>query len=218
MADLEPLALLRRSAADVALNLALQEPAGVELARDAASLRQTIGQLRRHLEGRAVDALPSPAVDGQEVYYLAATGIEWHLRYDAASEKWRYLGGADLYDEDGGTETTFSGTVGWVNAPTAQTELTLALAGVYDVHATAMYQANGTAGVAAIGVAITAAGTPGSPEQTAQSFGANEYGSLHCAGRLTVTAGQAVRMRFQVPHTGYAVAHRALFVRPVLLG
>lgn len=202
----------------MSLSLALQEPAGVELARDAASLRQTVGQLRRFLEGRAVDALPAAPFDGQEAYYLAATGIEWHLRWDGASSKWRFLGGPDLYDEDGGTETTFSGTVGWVNAPTSQTELTLALAGTYDVHATAMFQANGTAGVAAIGVAITASGTPGSPEQTAQSFGANEYGSLHAAGRLVVTAGQAVRMRFQVPHTGYAVAHRALFVRPVLLG
>lgn len=202
----------------MALSVPLRDPSGSDWKADAQILRENLAWERRYLQGREVTALPTGPFDGQEVYYLAGTNTRWHLRYDLAAAKWEFLGGADLYDEDGSTETTFSGTVGWVNAPSAQTELTLAIAGVYDVHATAMFQANGTAGVAAIGVAITATGTPGTPEQTAQSFAANEYGSLHCAGRLTVTAGQAVRMRFQVPHTGYAIAHRALFARPYLLG
>lgn len=205
----------------MALSVPLRDPAGRALEADAQVLREDLAWLRGHLGGREVTALPSSPVDGQEVYYVAAAGppaIEWHLRYDKTTAKWRFLGGADLYDEDGGTETTFSGAGSWVNAPTNQTEITLAIAGTYDVHATCQMNANGTAGVGAMGVAITASGTPSTPESTAQSFAANDYGSLKASGRLVVTAGQLVRIRYQVAHTGWNIAHRALFARPVLLG
>lgn len=205
----------------MALDLSgIRDPRGASVADDAQILREALATVRRLIGGREVTALPSSPFDGQEVYYVAdsGAGVEWHLRYDKATAKWRFLGGAALYDEDGGTETTFSGAGAWVNAPTNQTELTLALAGVYDVSATCQMQANGTAGTGAMGVAITAGGTPGSPESTGQSFAANDYGSLAAAGRLTVTAGQVVRIRYQVAHTGWNIAHRALFARPVLIG
>jgi hypothetical protein len=49
-----------------------------------------------------VTALPSSAVDGQEVYLLVddASGVMWHMRYRSAApatQKWEFLGGLPLY-------------------------------------------------------------------------------------------------------------------------
>jgi hypothetical protein len=45
-----------------------------------------------------VTALPTSPVDGAECYFVAdaANGCLWHLRYDAASAKWEFLGGSPL--------------------------------------------------------------------------------------------------------------------------
>jgi hypothetical protein len=49
-----------------------------------------------------VTALPSSAIDGQEVYLLVdnANGVIWHMRYRAGgpdTQKWEFLGGLPLY-------------------------------------------------------------------------------------------------------------------------
>jgi len=63
-------------------------------------------------------SLPSPAVDGQEIYYRAdsTNGIMWHLRYrnafngGSATYPWEYLGGPPLNKQSHATETTTSTT------------------------------------------------------------------------------------------------------------
>jgi len=69
-------------------------------------------------------ALPSGAVDGQEIYYAAssASSVIWHLRYRSAARNssgaWEYLGGNSLMDGPKGELLTASTTyVGLTNGP-----------------------------------------------------------------------------------------------------
>lgn len=67
--------------------------------------------------------LPAVPFDGQEVYYQAAPGIIWHLRYNAASvsaQKWEFLGGAPMEDD-----TPVDGTL--AGQPITQVKATRAL-------------------------------------------------------------------------------------------
>lgn len=57
-----------------------------------------------------VSALPVAPIDGQEIYFqtvaMAADGICWHLRYNAASSslyKWEFIGGSALENDSMGT-------------------------------------------------------------------------------------------------------------------
>lgn len=57
-----------------------------------------------------VTALPTPATDGQECYYLAdaTNGVVWHLRYRAGSastHKWEFVGGAPVSRGPEGSST-----------------------------------------------------------------------------------------------------------------
>src|SRR4029077_6270634 len=99
---------------------------------------------------RLVTSLPSPAVDGQEVYYVAEepNGIVWHLRYRAASissYKWECVGGPPLLAEHGADSVGFT-AVSYANT-TPVVVIMVPLAGVYDVeHSCVLYNntPNGT--------------------------------------------------------------------------
>lgn len=86
-----------------------------------------------------VTSLPSNAIDGQEVRYLAdnTNGIIWNLRYRAGSSsayKWEFIGGPSLsaFVSAVGQQTTTS-TFQDLSGPT----ITLPLAGDYDLYADA---------------------------------------------------------------------------------
>jgi hypothetical protein len=83
-------------------------------------------------------SLPSPAADGQEIYYRAnsADGVIWHLRYrnafngGNATYPWEFIGGSQLSALQAADLTTTSTTyVSDANSPS----ITLPLAGDYDV-------------------------------------------------------------------------------------
>lgn len=80
-----------------------------------------------------VTSLPSNAIDGQEVRYLAdnTNGIIWNFRYRAGSSssyKWEFIGGAPLYSAgSGGITTTSTSWVFWSTSP----NITVPFAGDY---------------------------------------------------------------------------------------
>ena len=94
-----------------------------------------------------VASLPSNAIDGQEVRYLAdnTNGIIWNFRYRAGSPssyKWEFIGGSPLlgYVASVGQQTT-TGTWQNLSGPSA----TIPLAGDYDLAIEAGYNDANTA-------------------------------------------------------------------------
>ena len=83
-----------------------------------------------------VTSLPSNAIDGQEVRYLAdnTNGIIWNFRYRAGSSsayKWEFIGGAPLVTQVDTDEGIVAGTTTYTALATAGPSITLALAGDY---------------------------------------------------------------------------------------
>lgn len=82
-------------------------------------------------------SLPSPAVDGQEIYYRAdsTNGVIWHLRYrnafngGSATAPWEYIGGSILNARDTSTRTTSSNVYQTTGSPS----ITLPLNGDYEI-------------------------------------------------------------------------------------
>ncbi len=79
--------------------------------------------------------LPTSPVDGQEVYYRVNRGdgtyAYWHLRYNASTTYWDFLGGPSMFAQVDATQTTTSTT--FTNLATVGPSLTVPLAGDYDV-------------------------------------------------------------------------------------
>lgn len=87
-----------------------------------------------------VTALPTSPVDGAECYFVAdaVNACLWHLRYNTASAKWEFLGGAPLYSEIdpyigtmGGPDRSVSGA-NYIALAVPLT-LTLPVVGWYDI-------------------------------------------------------------------------------------
>lgn len=87
--------------------------------------------------------LPVAPVDGQEIYFqtanMAADGVIWHLRYNAADPsiyKWQFLGGASLFrfgtKQSWNDRSTPNGTQNQYLDPTAP-QIRVPLAGTYQV-------------------------------------------------------------------------------------
>lgn len=75
----------------------------------------------------------SALVDGQECYYVAdsTAGVVWHLKYDATSTKWRFVGGAPLFKTVDTSESTASST--YAALATAGPAIAIPFAGDYIV-------------------------------------------------------------------------------------
>jgi hypothetical protein len=89
-----------------------------------------------------VTALPGSPDDGEEVYFEAAAGVVWHLRYNdgsASTHKWEFVGGPPLTDEILTSETTTSTT--FVDLATVGPDITLPLAGDYIIEIGANHRA-----------------------------------------------------------------------------
>ena len=93
----------------------------------------TVQKLHDALWPPLLTSLPTTAVDTDEIRFLAdaAAGVVWHLKYDAATARWRYLGGPPLFAEIATSESSTSGT--YAALATAGPSIVLPLAGDYDV-------------------------------------------------------------------------------------
>ena len=49
-----------------------------------------------------VTTLPASPTDGNEVYFVVEDGL-WHLRYEASTERWNFLGGPSLWNRQPAT-------------------------------------------------------------------------------------------------------------------
>lgn len=91
-----------------------------------------------YVSATLVSILPASPVNGQEVYYqpsvLAAAGIIWHFRYNAASAlstKWELLGGVDyMTGPTAGLPATTSTTF---IVPVGTASFTVPAGGVYKI-------------------------------------------------------------------------------------
>lgn len=139
-----------------------------------------------------VTSLPSNAIDGQEVRYLAdnTNGVVWNLRYRAGSSssyKWEFIGGAPLYNLVSPTsfESTTSGS--YVDLATVGPSLTVPLAGDYDVSIGGGYmQMSTTAAFAWMSYSIAGAAPSDYDGVTVSPYsGGNHVVSLHGLRRKT---------------------------------
>jgi hypothetical protein len=96
-----------------------------------------------------VTALPTGTIlEGTEIYFQAAAGVNWHLRYRAAGAPypWEYIGGPPLRAAID-TDQTYAEGATYVDTATPGPQITLPLAGDYTYNYTAgLYIATQTAG------------------------------------------------------------------------
>jgi hypothetical protein len=111
----------------------------VDVPRDIKALSDKLDRLLVPV----VNTLPASPSDGDEVYYNvpAIPGARWHLKYEASSAKWWYLGGYTYAAADAGTETRGPGGAihpTFIALSPART-IAVPLPGVYDITVQAMF-------------------------------------------------------------------------------
>lgn len=159
--------------------------------------------ISKYIPTAFVSTLPSSAIDGQEIYYqasgvMAASGITWHLRYNASSSsayKWEFVGGTKMTgfraaDETGGIAVN---TWGGINAN--DPSLTVPLPGDYIIENFGNITINGSPISTWIGVKV------GNTEATADATdnlvgiatitSAGYWHSIYVSGRRTISANDA---------------------------
>lgn len=173
-----------------------------------------------------VTSLPSNAIDGQEVRYLAnnTNGIIWNFRYRAGSSssyKWEFIGGQRLGQEGVGGNTW--GT--WLSTNSLTTvalsggpSVTIPLAGDYEVVGQA--NAYNAAGDSLIGFTLATAGGTGWSFLDAMHYGFTSYQGITITGQKTITglsANSIVSQYYAVSNVsapGYFY-NRNLWVKPI---
>ena len=189
-----------------------------------------------------VSSLPSPWVDGQEVYYQSTTagtgggssnsmssvGATWHLRARSvysggnASYPWEYVGGTATGQQITNTETTSSGT--FAAMATAGPSVTVPLAGDYEVtQGAAMGNSGSTSGTV---MSFDIGGTGAADSNGVVGGYAPFYTSDILAGNFTRTqpltglaASTALVSKYRCNNGGAFKAYfRFLYVRPIRVG
>lgn len=160
-----------------------------------------------------VSTLPSSAIDGQEIYYqasgvMAASGINWHLRYNASSSssyKWEFIGGSPLYSQDAGPRNfaSFSSdTWGTIDSAT-DPEVTVPLAGDYVVEHQARMAVGSGSATLFIGIRRITSSNVTTDATVTEITSTSCYETLgtgrqtpRARGLITLTAGTAVKQRY----------------------
>ncbi len=188
-------------------------------------LRARIATLERTATIPVVSALPSPAIDGQEIFYVAdaTAGVVWRLRYRAASAsayKWEFVGGAPLVSAVAASQTTAS--TSYVDLATVGPSITLPLGGDYDVpygatmEGTAQDRFWTSVKIAAAATSDAEAISQAVGNPAAQSQGAAGSRTLRFTGR---TAADVLKLQYRTTlgATGTFLS-RWIAARPVRVG
>jgi hypothetical protein len=178
-----------------------------------------------------VTSLPVSPVDGQEVYYqsaaMATAGLLWHLRYRAAATapyRWEFVGGGPLqhYIQ---TQQTRTANTGAGDLATVGPQVTIPLAGVYDVDWGWGYGYH--AGQAGVQIIMTldgcgATGTARIPDGAAAANDVAAVGATPGRNRMamTLTPAGILKAQYQVGGTtgSGSFGNRYLNVTPLRVG
>ena len=179
-----------------------------------------------------VSTLPSSAIDGQEIYYqasgvMAASGITWHLRYNASSSsayKWEFVGGSALTDQDTGNDVASIANQTWSGINAGDPIVTIPLAGDYEISHNATLGMP-AAGSMAIGIKIGTTSPTGVEEPgTAYSYQAlgtareSMSASLISTGISASISIAQVYWHNQGGTNNIEASGRSIFVTPVRVG
>jgi len=170
--------------------------------------------------------LPASPVDGQEFILtdsLTAPTFTWHLRYMAAkaSNKWVFVGGSPLSKWVGTSESTTTAGLVFVNLATVGPDITIPLAGTYEINlsATLMRSAADPLIQAAVGIGDYAAGSH-LLQAVMGAYGAGVYQQATAWGIVSgLAAGATLRMRYMQGNAGtLTVSNRQVGITPVAVG
>lgn len=166
-----------------------------------------------------VTSLPSNAIDGQEVRYLAdnTNGIIWNLRYRAGSSstyKWEFIGGNPLFDFETASVSTTSGS--FTSIAGDNLSVPIPLAGDYDVEVHALGSNSAGASYWWL-ICPSGCSYPTSDQRgirvVSQSAGAYTTGSHR--SRVPLTVGTLTAQYRQAAGGTMIVAERSFTVTPI---
>lgn len=174
-------------------------------------------------EPQYVTALPASPDDGEQVYFQAAAGVIWHLRYNAASAssfKWEYVGGPPLTHEVATSQSTTSAT--YADLATVGPQVTLPLAGDYDVQFGTTVQINPSTGNRVANIAVKRGAAATADADSLNYANGNltiRVPGLARAIRMTGLAAAAVlKMQYKVSGDTLVCQDRWMRVTPVRVG
>lgn len=181
---------------------------------------------RKLTPAKAVTALPSGAVDGQIINFLASstTGTVWQLLYSSATGKWHYIGGPPLLSLVDTAETTAS--VVEVDLATVGPTITAPLAGDYQAAWGARMFGGPAAAAQSVQMKIkigAAAGTfpldffTGSAAVGATSVASHNARMVPLIG-AGILAGTVIKNTYQVNGATGNYANRWLTLLPIRVG
>lgn len=172
-----------------------------------------------------VSTLPASPVSGQEIYYqasgsMAASGITWHLRYNASSSsayKWEFLGGSRLVSQDNaqaGPAAPSANT--WFDVGTA-ISITAPLSGDYLIEASSSLYRDSSNTNMLLGI---------KNDTTEDAFSTYVYGpnsqwsSTSLSTVITVASTKSVTLRYRTDQaaTNFYRKGASLLVTPVRVG
>ena len=177
-----------------------------------------------------VSALPGTPFDGQEIYYVATPGVNWHFRYNAGSAsayKWEYLGGPSLfYPGVMGQETIVSPATAYSTAATV-VGITVPLGGDYEVtNGATMFYSSGGPGAATnyCSVKYSAAAAVDADAFYTSCSALNQYPIYGGARTLRVNGvpggGFQIQQQYRTNGVGVnlTVQSRTMSVKPIRVG
>ena len=170
-----------------------------------------------------VDALPASPADGQELYFqrgaMAAAGVVWHLRYNAASSspfKWEVLSGTPLLSEVAASETTTS--TSYADLATVGPAITAPITGDY-VMAFGAGLGSSTGVTVRASVAFSAAQAVNADNILILTGVAGAAGqSSRTLAPKTVVGGQPVKLVYDTDGGTATIQKRWLSLMPVRIG
>jgi len=178
--------------------------------------------MSQQLSPSAAPGSPTP-FDGQEVILVDVIGAAtytWHLRYVAAraTNKWIFLGGAPLYAETPGAETTTATAYGNLSGGTTGPSVVIPVAGDYLVEIGAALYGSTGGGAATMSYDIGGTGAVDADSCGFTAGGINSLSSVSRARKKALTAVTlTAKYKVAVAATG-TFQHRWMQVTPIAVG
>lgn len=171
----------------------------------------------------ALTALPVAPVDGQEIRFLAdaANDVVWNLRYRAASAKWAFCGGGDLYALNSG-DNFMPATWGDAGTPGPTIILPAGIGGDFIICFGALLYSNTAGRSAQMGIGVNSSTAVTGDTCDHITFGAayTDYGDHSRENKAAaLPAGATLKGIYQSGSGGGGgCVRRFMRVRPVRLG